>query len=499
MPADSENKWSDFCNFSKMRQGIISWYDFKDYSDVLEIGADYGVITKVLCDKCNSVTSLEKDKNKIEILNKNLNKYDNLNLFQGTIENFETEKKFDYVVWIGGLETYKRYNNALKKIYSLLKHDGILLLAVENRFGIKYFCGYKDPYTNSPFAGINNYNHKGNGRAFSRKELDYILSNSGFINRNYYYPMPDYKAAQVIFTDEYQPINQAKERIITYYKEKDTLLAYDKDLYEDIVYGKALGFLNNSYFIEASKEAIKKSMKGAFLSGDREDSHAHIVKVYSNGIVKKEAASNDAIESLKNTCNNSDILISRGISMIGERFECNSVVMPYIKCNSGMDYICTMVKKDKNRVEELLDNIYKDILNSSDASKEIDCEFYVENMSWDKILKYAYIDMIPLNLFVKDGKPVYYDQEFVRTNCPSQYVIFRTVYYMYLLHPEINNYIGIDDLKNKYRLVDVWDNFINIENKFVEKNRDYNNNKYFMELSVFDKRLINKNINKLMK
>ena len=43
MPVDSENKWNDFCNFSKMRQGIISWYDFKDYSDVLEIGANYGV------------------------------------------------------------------------------------------------------------------------------------------------------------------------------------------------------------------------------------------------------------------------------------------------------------------------------------------------------------------------------------------------------------------------------------------------------------------------
>ena len=131
-----------------------------------------------------------------------------------------------------------------------------------------------------------------------------------------------------------------------------------------------------------------------------------------------------------------------------------------------MEYICSMVKKYNKQVEELLDNIYKDILNSSDESKEIDCEFYVKNMNWDKILKYAYIDMIPLNLFVEDGKPVY---------------------------------IGIEDLKKKYRIIDVWDKFINIENKFVEKNRDYNNNKYFMELSIFDKKLIDKNINKLMK
>ena len=67
------------------------------------------------------------------------------------------EAGYDYVICDRVLERAEAPGEVLGKISRLLEDDGILLLYMNNRFGIRYFCGDRDPYTWTIFDGIENY------------------------------------------------------------------------------------------------------------------------------------------------------------------------------------------------------------------------------------------------------------------------------------------------------------------------------------------------------
>lgn len=45
------------------------------------------------------------------------------------------------------------YKDFLKKIKQLLKPNGKLLIAIENQYGLKYWCGAREDHTGIPFEG----------------------------------------------------------------------------------------------------------------------------------------------------------------------------------------------------------------------------------------------------------------------------------------------------------------------------------------------------------
>ena len=69
-------------------------------------------------------------------------------------KNIDEKKKYDYVISIAAIEKEIKPAEELKKYKKILKEDGCLLLGMNNRLGIKYFCGDRDPYTKRNFDGI---------------------------------------------------------------------------------------------------------------------------------------------------------------------------------------------------------------------------------------------------------------------------------------------------------------------------------------------------------
>ncbi|RDC48472.1 hypothetical protein DVA85_28760, partial [Acinetobacter sp. RIT592] len=76
-----DNSFEVFLNFSKTRQSILNWYDFKEGADLLEIGGEFGAITGMLCEKCKSVTCIENNKLRAESILKRYENRDNLEVF----------------------------------------------------------------------------------------------------------------------------------------------------------------------------------------------------------------------------------------------------------------------------------------------------------------------------------------------------------------------------------------------------------------------------------
>ncbi len=81
-----------------------------------------------------------------------------------------------------------------------------MLVAIENQYGLKYWCGMPEDHVGIPFEGINQYRDVERGvRTFSKTALDTLIKESGFHNTYFYYPYPDYKLPTVIYSQDVLP------------------------------------------------------------------------------------------------------------------------------------------------------------------------------------------------------------------------------------------------------------------------------------------------------
>ena len=140
--------------------------------------------------------------------------YDNIEIQVGNFQEIEKkiEEKYDYITLIGVFEyssgyihAEKPYQEMLRCIERHLKPDGKIVIAIENRLGMKYWAGCTEDHTGNFFEGIEGYQKDSSVRTFSRKELEQLIGEAGNFTSRFYYPYPDYKFPLRIYSDEYLP------------------------------------------------------------------------------------------------------------------------------------------------------------------------------------------------------------------------------------------------------------------------------------------------------
>lgn len=259
---EKDSRWPVFYHLTSLRKNILNWYPFKENAEVLEIGAGMGAITGILCEKAKNVTSVELSKQRATAIAKRCKNKENLEIIVGNFNDIKFEKKFDYITLIGVLEYAPLYTNSdnsfhdfLTYIKTLLKEDGKLLIAIENQYGIKYFSGANEDHTGKRFDGILGYENKKGIRTFGKNELIEILKKSGYEYSKFYYPMPDYKLPNYIFSDEYLPEEKLEDYRI-YTSNNETVYFDEKEAIKDIIKNNMFGFFANSFFVECSAKEI---------------------------------------------------------------------------------------------------------------------------------------------------------------------------------------------------------------------------------------------------
>ena len=261
---EKDIRWPVFYHLTPIRKNILNWYPFDKDSDVLEIGGGMGAITEVLCEKCKNVVSVELSKNRaLSIEARNQDK-DNLEIIVGNLNDIDfKDRKFDYITLIGVFEYAMSFTNTdnpyidfLNNIKRLLKPDGKILIAIENKFGMKYWLGAPEDHTCVKYDGITGYENVNNVRTFGKDEIINILNQCGLKNTKFYYPLPDYKLPSLIFSDEYLPTVETIENYIPYYYE-GTKVEFDEiKAYKEVIKNNKFDFFANSFLIECSSELI---------------------------------------------------------------------------------------------------------------------------------------------------------------------------------------------------------------------------------------------------
>ncbi|MBT9778388.1 class I SAM-dependent methyltransferase [Clostridium sp. MCC353] len=232
---------------SEQRENVIEWFEFKPDASLLQVGAGYGALTGLYSRRVKEVCVLEEDSRNMEIVKMRYPEADNIIYMEESLEEHGKNhaEGYDYVMMIGSLaELYgtqdenqikgqsaaepetqlngqsgvrpkdriKSQSAAQPKDWikdqieiakSLVKPGGCLILAVCNKFGMKYWAGCeREPVS------------------VSRKELAALTGGEG--TAQWYYPMPDYRIPITVYSQSYLP----KKGDLTH-----TITAYDYPKY----------------------------------------------------------------------------------------------------------------------------------------------------------------------------------------------------------------------------------------------------------------------------
>jgi O-antigen biosynthesis protein len=175
---------------------------------VLEIGAGCGAITRYLGEAGAQVVALEGSPRRARICRKRTAGLASVQVVCERFGDFSVAAQFDVVTLIGVLEYAAIYGAAqephldmLRQAKRFLKPGGVLLVAIENQLGLKYFAGALEDHLGEPFYGIESHYGSGQAKTFGRKELQALAKAAGFDHQVVMAPFPDYKLPSVVVTE----------------------------------------------------------------------------------------------------------------------------------------------------------------------------------------------------------------------------------------------------------------------------------------------------------
>lgn len=400
------------------------------------------------------------------------------------------ENKYDYVAAASAMEQIRDMNEGvsfLAKARMVLKQTGRIFLGMNNRLGIRYFCGDKDPYTGRNFDGIENYvraygsecDHV-KGRSYAKAEIQKMLVEAGFLKYQFYSVFSGLERPQILFADDYTPNEQLDIRIFPQYNCAETVFLEEELLYEPLLQNGMFHAMANAFWIEASLESNLSVVSQITMSMDRGRENAMFTIIRKDGYVEKKPVYEEGKCKLNALVSNAAYLKEHGINVVGMAIENDACVMPYIDAQSTLEYLRKLLSKDKDKFLEEMDRLWELILHSSEQVpyNDIDWDRFEpgwENMAEDDplknqwknmvlntedgwelvgpVLKRGYIDLIPLNSFYAGGEYIFYDQEIYVENLPAKVIMSRSVDTVYLGNRYLDEILPIEELRERYGLV----------------------------------------------
>lgn len=393
-----------------IQKGLLQWYDFDKNSKVLYIGVQEDANAEMLTDK------------KVQMLCASCDTVCN--------EKWQQEhvREFDYIVCIEALERQREPVRVLKSFYKVCGLNGKMWLGMNNRFGIRYFCGDRDIYTNRNFDGIEGYwraystkNDKFQGRCYSKAELKDMLMESGWQHIHFYSILSDLKNPVLIYEENYLPNEDLATRVFPTYWNPDTVFLEEEKLYEGLLKNGMFHEMANAYLIECSIDGMLSDISHVTGSMERGKEDALYTIIHKSGIVEKKAVYPEAERRLEMLVKHNQDLLAHGISVVDAKVENGVYIMPYIDKVIGQVYLKKLFYESIDKFLCAMDCFRDLIIQSSDIIKDDvgDGE--------GVILRKAYLDMIPLNSFYDNGTFIFFDQEFCRENYPANVIIYRMV------------------------------------------------------------------------
>ncbi|AFZ48015.1 glycosyl transferase family 2 [Cyanobacterium stanieri PCC 7202] len=456
--------WSSEYHLTAKRSNLLRPLLLDKFDTVLELGAGCGAITRYLGENLKEVLAIEGSFNRAKIASLRCRDLENVNVVCSNFQDIEIDHKFDLVTLIGVLEYSGKYIDnenpyleSLKMAKSHLKEDGCLIIAIDNKLGLKYFLGCSEDHTGIHFDGLEGYSSGSLFRTFGKKELEILLKNAGFESTEFLFPFPDYKIPDSILIER------------NYLKYQDSQEKKEPFIYQWLGGNNSRDYSNRKIDYNVQELLVMKELEANGLLADMSNSFLVIASNNKNSIDK--LIPSDLVVEKYNTTNrklkymnkvslklaDDQLYVRRDLihpDLLSEDTRIQHICNydeEFTKGTNLIEYIIRALKSNSpdkiDQFKHCLQIWYNFLLQNTNENPE---ENSIENLT----LSGDFIDCVPWNLIVTQSYEVkYIDKEWASLHdIEVKYVLFRGFYHLFLRYKELIKLVFENKLKPFHQL-----------------------------------------------
>ncbi len=476
---EERRSWPVLYHLSPLRENIVEWLPITEDMKVLEVGSGCGAITGALAQKAGEVTCIDLSKKRSMINAYRHMEAENVTIHVGNFQDIEPDLPcdYDYICLIGVFEygqAYIRsetpYEDFLNIIKKHVKPEGHIAIAIENKFGLKYWAGCKEDHLGTYFSSLEDYPDGGAVRTFTKDGLLQIAKRCGFTQAQMYYPYPDYKFMTALYSDDRLPKPGELSSNLRNF-DRDRLQLFDeKKVFDTIIKEKQFPLFSNSYMLLLGPALDEEYVK---YSNDRKEDFR--IKTVQKAEKKRIQKTRD-IENIENTAGATKRIIEKhplskdawkhieatfhACEKLKERYDGSGLSVNQCELHrneDGAPYVSLEYLEGRS-LEELLDECLEK--NDIDGFQKL-FDAYLTRISFGEEKEAADYDLIFANILIKCGENgacaenntwnlIDYEWTFDRS-IDTKEIAFRSVY-CYLLENEKRNRLNLDLIMDKLEI-----------------------------------------------
>lgn len=180
----NDNRWEVLYNLSPLRENLLEWYPFDKSASLLEVNAEFGALTSLYCRKVKHVLSLCSDELQKNAIEHRCRDYSNLQVIRSISD---INEKFDYIAIINPIQNVEEIVDG---VIQYLSYNGKIIIACDNSLALRYFL--------NDIASEHSI-------CVSKNHITKYLSQRQFNDIDFYYPSPDFRLPNAIYSEKYLP------------------------------------------------------------------------------------------------------------------------------------------------------------------------------------------------------------------------------------------------------------------------------------------------------
>ena len=417
--------WPSEYHLSSDRSNLLRGFDLSGCKTVLELGSGCGAISRYLGDLGLTVDAVEGSPIRARLGRMRCRDLDNVRVINANYNELSfPEGHYDLILFVGVIEYAARFHpqassdkdaalQVLKEAKTRLSDNGAVLVAIENRLGLKYMLGCHEDHYSKRYVGIDGYQKPAGIATYSYQEWQELSKLAEYPCHRFSFPFPDYKIPRVLLSDNYVRDNALSYNHLEGIFARDYSVPVKPSATESICWQAAadsgfLGEIANSFCVLlANDEAVL-------------DSRQPYDFVHAPGPGRKQQY---AVLTCKPSASNQ--VLKRPLQEVDT--------------SGGATVDNTQIKQDTSP-----QNFYQGRLLSSIWLRTL--LIYVRRQEFEENVRDYYefisnqpslfIDLLPINILVDDsGNFQVFDQEWeVEWEISKEYLLFRALLYFIVDH-----------------------------------------------------------------